>query len=147
MDPWSLYKRECVSFVAWRINQQMGWKEGQEYPFTPAKMGLALFGNAAEWSGNLRSAGYTTDTNPTPGSIAWWDSNASNSSIQTGSAGHVGIVLSADTAAGTVTIEQYNADPWKYSVMTIPIAHVTGFIHVADLKDGSQSGKDVKAEE
>lgn len=140
VDPWSLYKRECVSFVAWRINQQMGWQEGQPYPFTPANMGLSLFGNAAEWSGNLRSAGFVTDTNPTKGSIAWWAAYASNASISTGAAGHVGIVTDVDRAAGTVTIEQYNLIPWEYSVMTIPIEHVTGFIHVADIREGSNNG-------
>lgn len=140
VDPWSLYKRECVSFVAWRINQQMGWTEGQPYPFTPAAMGLGLFGNAAEWSGNLRSAGFVTDNNPTKGSIAWWAAYASNASISTGPAGHVGIVTGVDRAAGTVTIEQYNLVPWEYSVMTIPIAHVTGFIHVADIREGTNNG-------
>jgi hypothetical protein len=46
IDPWSLFNGECVSFVAWRMNEQMGWKPGQDYPFTPAKLGLALLGVA-----------------------------------------------------------------------------------------------------
>lgn len=131
-DPWSLYKRECVSFVAWRMNQQMGWKEGQEYPFTPAKMGLSLFGNAAQWSANLAGAGYVTDTIPKVGAIAWWGPGWADT-IFTGYAGHVAVVKEVHDD-GTVTIEQYNMAPNEhgYSTMKMNATAVQGYIHVAD---------------
>lgn len=135
VDPWSTYKRECVSFAAWRINVQMGWKEGEEYPFTPAKLGLSTLGNGFEWKANMAKAGFTTDNNPTPGAVAWWDSNVSFPLVRTGPNGHVAIVQSVDKEAGTVTVEQYNVDPWRYSVMTVPIEQVNGFIHIADIKE------------
>lgn len=134
-DPWSLYKRECVSFVAWRMNQQMGWVEGQEYPFTPSKMGLSLFGNAAQWSSNLAGAGFITDNTPKAGAIAWWGPGWTDT-IFTGYAGHVAVVKEVHDD-GTVTIEQYNAAPKEhaYSQQRIKASAVQGYIHVADTED------------
>lgn len=134
VDPWSLYKRECVSFVAWRMNVQMGWKEGEEYPFTPAKLGLGGFGNAAEWKDNLAKAGYVTDNTPKPGAIAWFDAFITTPSNITGAAGHVAVVAGVN-GDGTINIEEYNMHPWAYDARTIPAADVSGFIHVADLPD------------
>ena len=134
IDPWQTYKRECVSFAAWRINVQMGWKEGEEYPFTPAKLGLSTLGSGYEWKANMAKAGFPTDNNPVPGAVAWWDSNVSFPLVRTGPNGHVAIVKSVDKTAGTVTVEQYNVDPWRYSVMTVPVDQVSGFIHIADIK-------------
>lgn len=132
-DPWGLYVGQCVSYVAWRINVQMGWKEGQEYPFTMAKMQMAGQGNGYEWSAQLAEMGYVTDKNPKKGAIAWWDSNANE---YVGFNGHVAIVESYDLAAGTVTVSQYNMQPkpLQYSEYTFPIDKISGFIHVADLE-------------
>lgn len=131
-DPWSLYKRQCVSFVAWRINVQMGWKEGQEYPFTPAKLGVGLFGNANQWKDTVGSK-YKMDTTPKVGAIAWWDSNWESPSNITGEAGHVAIV-SAVHPDGTIEVEEYNFNPLAYSSRKFPVADVTAFIHVADIE-------------
>ncbi|QOD05891.1 CHAP domain-containing protein [Pseudarthrobacter sp. BIM B-2242] len=136
VDPWSLYKRECVSFVAWRMNVQMGWKEGEEYPFTPAKLGIGLLGNAAQWKDNLAKAGYVTDKTPKPGAIAWFDANINTPSNITGDAGHVAIVAGVN-GDGTINVEEYNFNPWAYGARTIPIADVSGFIHVADLPESA----------
>lgn len=131
IDPWSMYIRECVSFVAWRMNQQMGWKEGQPYPFTKTSMGI---GNAREWSGALSARGYITDSNPTVGSIAWWESNQKLGVINTGPAGHVAVVTEV-LEDGNIVIEQYNGpgSEWAYNTMTLHKSKVTGFIHVADI--------------
>lgn len=136
VDPWTLFKRECVSFVAWRMNVQMGWKEGQEYPFTPAKLGLAGFGSAYEWKGNLAKAGFVTDNTPKVGAIAWWDSYVTTKSTITGESGHVAVV-SGVNSDGTINLEEYNFNPWRYGTRTIPASDVTGFIHVADIAGSS----------
>jgi surface antigen len=136
-DPWSLYKRECVSFVAWRMNVQMGWKEGQEYPFTPAKLGVDLFGNAAEWKNTVGSK-FKMDTTPKVGAIAWWKAYERNATNIVGAAGHVAVV-SAVNPDGTVLIEEYNFTPWAYGSRTIPASDITGFIHVADIDPSSGS--------
>lgn len=142
-DPWGLYKRECVSFVAWRMNQQMGWKEGQSYPFTMAGMGMAGRGNAAEWSAGLAAKGYVTDMNPAPGAVAWWAANVSMGVINTGSAGHVAVVKEVLTD-GNIVIEQYNGPgtAHKYSTQTIHKSKVSGFIHVADVVATPEKPKD-----
>ena len=131
VDPWTLYKRECVSFVSWRMNVQMGWKEGDEYPFTPAKLGLDLFGNAAQWKNTVGSK-FTMDNTPKVGAVAWFDANIHTPSTITGDAGHVAVV-SGVNSDGTVDIEEYNFTPWAYGTRTIPVADVTKFIHVADI--------------
>lgn len=123
------------------MNQQMGWKEGQPYPFTKATMGI---GNAYEWSGALAARGYVTDSNPTVGAIAWWQANVSFGVVNTGPAGHVGVVAEV-LQDGNIVVEQYNGpgSEWAYSKMTLHKSKVSGFIHVADV---SQKKPDVKAE-
>lgn len=133
LDPWGLYVGQCVSYVAWRINVQMGWKEGQDYPFTMAKLKMAGQGNGYEWSAQLAEVGYKTDRTPKKGAIAWWDASANE---YVGPMGHVAIVESYDLEAGTVNVSQYNAwpKPLEYSEQTFPIDKISGFIHVADLE-------------
>lgn len=42
IDPWGYLTRECVSFAAWRMNVQMGWKPGEPWKFSAATVGLLL---------------------------------------------------------------------------------------------------------
>lgn len=129
VDPWGYFTRQCVSFVAWRMNQQMGWKEGQPYPFSGSTVGL--LGNAETWGPRLAAKGYKIDMNPAPGAIAWW---GGNKGIANTAYGHVAVVTKVNDN-GTVEIEQYNGDPpFGYSTMTLPVDNVSGYIHVADLK-------------
>lgn len=139
-DPWGLFKRECVSFVAWRMNQQMGWKEGQPYPFSMGAMGMAGAGNASQWKSGLAGRGYITDSNPKVGSVAWWDANVNFGVISTLAAGHVAVVTEVHSD-GNIVVEQYNGpgSQWKYSTMTLHKSKVSGFIHVADIKDPKPS--------
>lgn len=128
-DAWGYLTRECVSFVAWRMNQQMGWKEGQPYPFAARTVGL--LGNANTWGPRLEAQGYKVDMYPKPGSIAWW---GGNKGIASSEYGHVAVVTKVNDN-GTVDIEQYNGiPPYGYSTMTLPKDNVSGYIHVADLK-------------
>lgn len=128
-DAWGYLTRECVSFVAWRMNQQMGWKEGQPYPFAARTVGL--LGNANTWGPRLEAQGYKVDMNPAPGAIAWW---GGNKGIASSEYGHVAVVTKVNDN-GTVEIEQYNGiPPYGYSTMTLPTDNVSGYIHVADLK-------------
>ena len=131
LDPWGLYVGQCVSYVAWRLNQQMGWKESQPYPFTMAKMGMAGKGNGYQWSSGLAAKGYKTDKIPKKGAVAWWDANANE---YVGGMGHVAIVESYDMDARTVTVSQYNMQPkpLQYSEHTFPLDKISGLIHVAD---------------
>lgn len=128
-DAWGYLTRECVSFVAWRMNQQMGWKDGQPYPFAARTVGL--LGNANTWGPRLEAQGYKVDMTPAVGSIAWW---GGVKGIANTEYGHVAVVTKVNND-GTVDIEQYNGiPPYGYSTMKLPADNVSGYIHVADLK-------------
>jgi surface antigen len=132
-DPWGYLTRECVSFVAWRMNVQMGWKPGEPWKFSAATVGL--LGNANAWEPILASKGYKYDNTPAPGAIAWWGGvGVLANGVHTGELGHVAVVSKVNAADGTVDIEQYNAiPPHEYSTMTIPKEAPYGYIHVADI--------------
>lgn len=142
-DGWGFFKRECVSFVAWRLNQQMGYEHGKgDAPFSKGKLGWSTSGNAKHWGSFLSGKGYKVDMKPAKGAVAWWDAGArigENSYI--GQYGHVAVVLGVNEAAGTVDIEQYNGGTVEgnpktasYSTFTTKIEYVSGYIHVADVK-------------
>src|ERR1041385_6923709 len=58
MDSWKEYNRECTSFVAWRLHARNGF----EVPF---------YGNAADWKSMAAAQGYTVNSSPAVGSVAW----------------------------------------------------------------------------
>jgi len=115
LDPWGFYKRQCTSFVAWKLNTVNGvnFHNG---------MNGSKFGNASNWGNNARNIGLTVDNNPAVGSVAWWSS------------GHVAWVSSVN--GSVVHIEEYN---WNKdgNYHTRPISNSnkpTGYIHIADLQ-------------
>jgi surface antigen len=131
-DPWGLYYRECTSFAAWRINVQMGYKEGQPYPFTVGTQGVGLFGDGGQWGHTLGSK-YPVDMTPKKGAVIWWGPNFSSSTTNTQGYGHVAIV-GAVNDDGTVLVEEYNFGyDHNYNTRTIPAGDVSGYIHIADI--------------
>jgi surface antigen len=131
-DPWGLFFRECTSFAAWRINVQMGYTEGQPYPFTVATQGIGLFGDGGQWGTTLGSK-YPVDMTPKVGAVAWWGPNFKSGSTNTEGYGHVGIV-GAVNPDGTVVIEEYNFGyNHNYNSRTVPAGDVSGYIHIADV--------------
>lgn len=107
-DPWGMYKRQCVSYTAWKV-----WKSGRHMPYWGGR------GNANQWDDNARAAGIPVDNNPRVGDVA-----VSN----TGYYGHV-MYVEAVHGDGTITISQYNAK-WdgRYSEARISIGSLV-FIH------------------
>lgn len=95
-DPWGMYKRECVSYTAWKVAST-----GRYMPYWGGR------GNAKQWDDNARAEGIPVDTSPRVGDVA-----VSNS----GTYGHVMYVESVN-GDGTITVSQYNAN-WdgNYSV-------------------------------
>jgi len=118
-DPWGMYNRECVSFVAWRLHSRNGY----EMPFHD---------DALNWGPRARARGVTVDRIPTVGSVAWY------------AYGHVAWV-EAVNGDGTIIVEEYN---WRvgtthdgaYHRRTTLATTPTGFIHFKDsgtpLSDG-----------
>lgn len=89
VDPWGMYKRQCVSYTAWKVANS-----GRHMPYWGGR------GNAKQWDDNARAAGIPVDTNPRVGDVAV--SNA-------GTYGHV-MYVEAVHGDGTITISQYNAN-------------------------------------
>jgi len=108
VDSWTMYNRECVSFVAWRLHAQNHF----ELPVG--------FGSAWQWGSQAKSKGYRVDNTPSVGSVAWFG------------AGHVSWV--AEVSGDNVVIEEYNYNyNHNYYRRTVNRREVSGFIHFKDL--------------
>lgn len=102
IDPWAFYFRECVSFVAWRMNRDAG-RTGAPWWFTNG-MGGGHWGNAYEWAANASRLGYAVNGTPTVGSVAQWNAWEGGG----GENGHVAYVAGVN-GDGSVTVEEYNS--------------------------------------
>jgi surface antigen len=107
-DPWGFTKRQCVSYVAWRLAE-----EGR-----PLDNARDHWGSALDWDDVAARLGYPVSSRPAVGAVAQWDagehsaywSGASSSSDGTfvaGAAGHVAWVT-AVYSDGSVQVAQYN---------------------------------------
>ena len=121
-DPWGFFKRQCTSFVAWKMRTA----NGVDF-FNGMKGGW--FGNANNWGPNAERIGYIVNKTPAVGSIAWWiNSNG----------GHVAWVSRVDVTG--VYVEEYN-DDFNGNYRTGPIrSEPNGYIHIKDLSDSGTSG-------
>ncbi len=107
-DPWGMYKRQCVSYAAWKVATVHGGM-----PYWGGR------GNANQWPSNARAAGIAVDGNPRVGDVAI---------LMSGPYGHAAYV-EAVLGGGKVRVSQYNAN-WDgaYSVADISTGGVQ-FIH------------------
>lgn len=118
VDPWGFYKRNCTSYVAWRINARTPFSNNMRGP--NGKVGH--FGNAGNWSANAKAIGFTVNTTPKVGSIAQW-----NFSETSGGYGHVAYVDRVNSD-GSVLISEYNwGVKYGYSQRTV---RAPRYIHI-----------------
>lgn len=104
LSPLRYYFRECVDFVAWRLNRDAGVTSA---PWKWDWSNLAS-GSAYSWADEWVARGRATSDTPIVGSVAWFPYN------------HVAYVQAVN-ADGTVTIEEYNQNSdHSYHVRTIP---------------------------
>ena len=119
-DPWGFTKRQCVSYVAWRL-AQVG---------RPLDNGHQGWGSALDWDDTAARLGYGISTRPRVGAVAQWNagehsaywSGASSSSDGTFVAGEVGHVawVTAVYSDGSVLVAQYNGTGDRsYSTMRV----------------------------
>jgi surface antigen len=120
VDPWGFTKRQCVSYVAWRLSEV-----GR--PISNAAQG---WGSALDWDDTARRLGYTVTTKPRVGAVAQWNagertaywspgSTSSNGTYQAGPVGHVAWVT-AVYSDGSVLVAQYNGTGDRtYSTMRV----------------------------
>ena len=93
LSPLNYFYRECVDFVAWRLNRDAG---STSAPFAYDWSYLTPSGgNASQWKYAWTSHGWPTSTTPIAGSVAYFSGN------------HVAYVKQVN-ADGTVLLEEYN---------------------------------------
>ncbi len=90
LSPLGYYYRECVDFVAWRLNRDAG---STAAPWRWAWANLAS-GSAYRWESEWRAHGWVVSSEPVTGAVAWFPYN------------HVAYVQSVGD--GTVVLEEYN---------------------------------------
>ena len=114
LSPLNYYYRECVDFVAWRLNRDAG---STEAPFKWDWHNLTPSGgNAYQWKYNWEQNGWKTSTTPVQGSVAWFGY-------------HVSYVTSVNDD-GTVTLEEYNfSSDHLYGKRTIAATDVVLYLY------------------
>jgi surface antigen len=113
VDPWGMYKRECVSYTAWKVSNS-----GRYMPYWGGR------GNAKQWDDNARAAGMNVTSAPAPSTVAV--SNA-------GTWGHVMWVEQVG-GDGSIFVSDYNQQfDGNYRAYWIPADRVAArglvFIH------------------
>lgn len=105
LSPLNYYYRECVDFVAWRLNRDAGTTAA---PFRWVWSNLAQ-GSAYSWKRHWENKGWTTSATPIPGAVAWFPGG-----------NHVAYV-SGIMPDGAVALEEYNYSvDHGYSQRVIP---------------------------
>ena len=115
LSPLGYYYRECVDFVAWRLNRDAGstsggwrWTWGS---LTPGG------GNASSWANAWSAHGWATGKTPVVGAVAWFNYN------------HVAYVQSVG-ADGSVVLEEYNwMGSHAYHTRTVAPSDVPLFLY------------------
>ena len=107
-DPWGFTKRECVSYVAWRLAQRGA----------PIGNAAQQWGNAASWDDASRRLGVGIGARPVVGAVAHWNAYESNAyyspgstrpngTMRAGGYGHVGYVQGVHSD-GSAVVAHYN---------------------------------------
>ena len=121
LSPLGYDYRECVDFVAYRLNRDAGTSHAP-WKYTWSNL-TPLGGNADQWKTSWEAHGWQTSHTPIPGSVAWWGSGSA------GSLGHVAYVQAVNSN-GTVALEEYNwNDNHSYSTRTIAASAVDDFLY------------------
>jgi surface antigen len=115
LSPFNYFYRECVDFVAWRLNRDAG-STSAPYKWVWSNL-TPTGGNASQWKYAWQAHGWKTSTKPVQGAVAWFYGN------------HVGYVNTVN-GDGTIVLEDYNHEGTRlYSKRTIPISDVALFLY------------------
>ncbi|MEJ3403830.1 CHAP domain-containing protein [Rathayibacter sp. YIM 133350] len=114
LSPLNYEYRECVDFVAWRLNRDAGATGPWKWVWSNMTPGG---GSAWNWANAWESHGWAVSHDPIVGSVAWFTYN------------HVAYVQSVN-GDGTVTIEEYNQNSdHNYHRRTIATGSVALFLY------------------
>jgi surface antigen len=114
LSPLNYYYRQCVDFVAWRLNRDAGvisapWK----WTWTTL---TPWGGDASQWKEAWIKHKWTVSRTPIVGAVAWFVGN------------HVAYVHAVNGA--NVTIEEYNGESSRaYAIRTVPTSSVGDFLY------------------
>jgi surface antigen len=115
LSPLGYYYRECVDFVAWRLNRDAG-STGSPWSYTWSSL-TPSGGNASNWANAWADHGWATGAAPVVGAVAWFNYN------------HVAYVQSVNSD-GSVVLEEYN---WNsshaYHTRTVSPSEVPLFLY------------------
>ena len=115
LSPLGYYYRECVDFVAWRLNRDAG-STGSPWSYTWGNL-TPSGGNASNWASAWAGHGWATGDTPVVGAVAWFNYN------------HVAYVQSINSD-GSVMLEEYN---WNsshaYHTRTVSPSEVPLFLY------------------
>jgi hypothetical protein len=115
LSPLGYYYRECVDFVAWRLNRDAG-ATGSPWKWTWGKL-TPGGGNGSAWASGWAAKGWPTGNTPVVGAVASFSYN------------HVAYVQSVP-GDGTVVLEEYNwMGSHAYHTRTVPISDVKLFLY------------------
>ena len=113
-SPLNYVYRQCVDFVAWRINRDQGYYSA---PFKWVWSNLTPYGgNGGQWLYNWQALGRTVSDVPIPGAVAYTGGN------------HIAYVKTV-FGDGTVLLEEYNYVPDAYSQRIVPASSVVAFLY------------------
>ncbi|WP_448812115.1 CHAP domain-containing protein [Agromyces bauzanensis] len=119
LSPLRYYYRECVDFVAWRLNRDAGVTKAP-WKWTWANL-TPEGGNAIDWIDSWRAAGWKVSHEPQTGGVAWWGTSV-------GAYGHVAYVQSV-LPDGQVVLEEYNwGGKHTYGTRTVPASSIDYFL-------------------
>jgi surface antigen len=164
-DPWLFYYRECVSYVAWKVNEAAGVTNlslpVNQYPLNNIKFGAlnstgncntpptdphVVLSNACFWDDVFLLNGYTVNTTPEVGAIAHYGPGEAGPSSE----GHVSYVEEVNYPI--ICISDYNGQgTHEYTLPTIHEVNLhlpnapgnrtpSKFIHNADGVGGGGTG-------
>ncbi|WP_166806193.1 CHAP domain-containing protein [Cryobacterium cheniae] len=115
LSPLGYYYRECVDFVAWRLNRDAG-SSGSPWTWTWGNL-TPGGGDGSAWAGAWADHGWATGDTPVVGAVAWFNYN------------HVAYVQSVNSD-GSVVLEEYN---WNgshaYNTRTVSASEVPLFLY------------------
>lgn len=105
LSPLNYFYRECVDFVAWRLNRDAGYTQAPfKWVWSTLTPGA---GSARSWKSQWEKHGWPISATPAPGWVAWFPG-----------ANHVSYV-SGILDDGSVAIEEYNWGPNTYGQRVI----------------------------
>lgn len=114
LSPLNYYYRQCVDFVAWRMNRDQGYYAA---PFKWVWSTLTPYGgNGGQWQYNWEQLGRVVSTTPVPGAVAYTGGN------------HIAYVKTV-YPDGTVLLEEYNYVPDRYSQRIVPASSIVSFLY------------------